>query len=205
MRTPRLLATAAFVAMMFAGQSAHAVELSHNLALNAGETKTWNGAPRGVGANANYNGLVSEGNERPCTVTSVGDFDYDPRTMCEYALVSVTNPVPQEDLDGKLKKNMIVTIDSFAIPSPFSDFALTLYDTNATGTLKGAELGTSDNTDVPDPDEQVVLSVETTRTEPTKYFLVEVAHFYAVTLDLCALPAEIRPSPCAPYKGTVQF
>ncbi|MGH2710960.1 MAG: hypothetical protein ACRDH9_07135 [Actinomycetota bacterium] len=198
----RVVAATALALMLFAGE-AQATEITHNLALNAGETKTWNGTSR-LGLNANYNGLVDD--NRHCNVTNPGDFDYDPRAMCEYALVSLTNPVPAGDADGKVKKNVGILLDSFSLQSPATDVDFSVYATNANGSVKGDELGASANLDVVDPDEFVQLSIETTLAEPTKYLLVEVAYFTTLhAVDLCALPAEVRPNPCAPYKGTITF
>ena len=135
----------------------------------------------------NYNGLHTALNDlvgpaRTCST--------DPRNLCEYALVTATNPVPDTDTDGKLRKQMTVTLDNFFPASPASDFALTVYATDATGSARGAELGTSDNTEVPDPDESITVTVATTREAPTQYFLVEVAYFIGVN---------------STYTGTVRF
>lgn len=178
--TPVLAAALLF--SMLPISSAQAVPVTHNLAVNNGETKTWNGTAA-VGANANYNGAVEPlGPGRECS--------NDIQTKCEYALVALTNPVPETDLDGKLNRSTTITIDTFSPESPASDFALTVYTTDKDGAVRGDELGTSDNTSVPDPDEVVSFSVQTTRTEPTKYFLVEVAYFTSLN---------------GSYKGTVRF
>ena len=176
-----VIAAALLLAMLPLG-NAQAVPVTHNLALNAGETKTWDGTAA-PGANANYNGAVPPlGPERTCSA--------DIQTKCEYALVALTNPVPEEDADGKLTKTATFTLDNYSLPSPASDFALTIYDTDKDGAVRGEELGTSDNSDVPDPDEQVTISVQTTRLVSTKYYLVEVAYFTSLN---------------ASYKGTVKF
>jgi hypothetical protein len=175
------VAVAALAAMIPLGH-AEAVPITHNLALNAGETKTWDGTAA-VGANVNYNGAVQQlGPARTCSA--------DIQTKCEYALLSLTNPVPDTDADGKLNKSLTVTIDNYSIESPASDFALTLYTTDKDGAVRGDELGTSDNSAVPDPDEQVSTTIQTTRTEPTKYILVEVAYFTSLN---------------ASYRGTAKF
>lgn len=177
----RVLPVAALVAVIpFSG--ANAVPVTHNVAVNSGETKTWQGTAA-PGVNPNYNGLhESLGPSRNCTA--------DVKDKCEYALVAVTNPVPADDADGKLRKAMTVTINNYTLPSPLTDFALTAYETDATGSVRGAEIATSDNTDVPDDDESVPVQVTTTVTEPTKYFLIEVAYF-----------ANVASS----YTGTVKF
>jgi hypothetical protein len=175
-----LLAAAVLFAMLPIGP-AQAVEVTHRLDLKAGETKTWDGTAA-VGANVNYNGIVDEPTARTCSA--------DIQTKCEYALVSLTNVVPDTDADGKVNKSVTFTLDSYSLESPLSDFALSVYTTDKDGSIRGDELGTSDNSDVPDPDEQVAFAVQTTRLEPTKYFLVEVAYFTSLN---------------ASYKGTVKF
>ena len=185
MRIARLLVAGSLLAILPL-TSAQAVPVTHNLAVAAGETKTWNGTAR-VGVNPNYNGIAEQldpvfGSARTCTT--------NPNNLCEYALVAATNPVPDTDADGKLRKAMTVTLDSFFPESPVSDFALTVYDTDSTGSVRGNELGTSDNTELPDPDESVSVQVNTTTTEPTKYFLVEVAYFIGANSS---------------YRGTIRF
>jgi hypothetical protein len=180
-RIPLVLAGSLLAVTVFAGQ-AQAVPVKHNLALKAGETKTWEGTP-GVGLNANYNGAVDPATARTCSD--------DIETKCEYALVALTNPVPDTDADGRLTKSVSITLDSFRpLDSPFTDFALAVHTTDETGSVRGDEVGFSDNSDVPDPDEQVVFSVTTTTSTPTVYFLVEVAYFYVFQCQ---------------YTGTVKF
>ena len=179
-RIPLVLAGSLLAVVMFAGQ-AQAVEVTHKLAVKAGETKTWEGTP-GVGLNVNYNGVIDPATARTCS----DDID----TKCEYALVSLTNPVPNTDPDGRLTKSATITLNNFRpLDSPFTDFAMTVYTSDANGT-RGDELGFSDNSDLPDPDEQVVISVQTTKTTPTVHVLVEVAYFYVFQCQ---------------YTGTVQF
>lgn len=181
----RLLVAATLVAVLPLS-AASAVPVTHEIAVAAGETQTWQGTAR-TGTNLNYNGLASQldpilGSARTCST--------DPRNMCEYALVAVTNPVPEDDADGKLRKTMTVTLNGYSPESPATDVALTVYETDETGSTRGSELATSDNTDVPDPDEQVSVSVTTTLDEPTQYYLVEVAYFIGVNSS---------------YTGTVRF
>lgn len=166
--------------------AAQAAPITHNVEIGAGETKIWAGTPR-TGVNPNYNGLHAALNDvfgpaRTCTT--------NPQNLCEYTLVKASNPVPADDADGKLRKPMSVTLNNFSPESPVSDFALTVYTTDSTGSTRGQELATSDNTDVPDPDETVTVTVQTTTAEPTQYFLVEVAYFIGANSG---------------YRGTVQF
>lgn len=171
----RLAVAGMFVAVL-PMTAASAVPVTHELAVSPGETVTWDGTAR-TGVNPNYNGLSAQlepvfGPARTCRET--------PEALCEYALVAATNPVPEDDADGRVSKSMTVTLDNFVAPSPASDFALTVYETDAAGETRGAEVSTSDNTEVPDPDEQVRVTVITTRDAPTRYFLIEVAYFSSV-------------------------
>ena len=81
-----------------------------------------------------------------------------------------------------------MTITDSTLPSPASDFALTLYASDADAN-RITELGRSDNADIPDDDESVTVQVTTTLEAPTQYILVEVAYFtsagagYGATLD----------------------
>ena len=179
-RFATVLTGAVLVGMLSIGP-AHAVPVKHKLEVAAGETKTWNGTAA-VGANVNYNGLVDE--------ATAGECSDDVDTKCEYALLTVSNPVPDSDADGKLKRNLTITLDSYSIPSPGSDFDFRVFTTDAEGTKKGDEVGFSANTDVVDPDEQSVVSIQTTKTTPTVYLLVEVAYFTSLN---------------ATYKATVKF
>jgi hypothetical protein len=180
-RVPLVLAASLLAVVILAGQ-AQAVPITHNVAVAANEVKTWEGTAA-VGLNANYNGAIEEDTARTCTD--------DIETKCEYALVALTNPVPEEDADGRLNKSVIITLNNFRpLDSPFTDFALAVYTTDETGSFRGDEVAFSDNSDLPDPDEQVGFSVTTTTTTPTVYYLVEVAYFYVLNSQ---------------YTGTVDF
>jgi hypothetical protein len=204
-RLTPLIAAAVLIAMLPIGP-AHAVTVSHTRALNAGETKTWSGTAK-LGANASYNANVSA-EEGYCTEAGPGSFYYDPRSVCDYVLISATNPVPDTDADGKLKKNLSITINEFLGGVQATDYDMRLYTTDATASFRGEEVGFSANSSPEDPDEQIVISVETTRTPlvSTKHYLLEIGYFlspYAV--DPCTLPEQVRPNPCHPYKGTIAF
>lgn len=206
-RSALVLATGLIVAILPVGPSAQAAP-DHSLVLNVGETKTWNGTPKlGLGA-----ALTTAVPSRRCEDTDPGDFYYDPRTQCDIIHISVTNPVPESDADGKLKKNLTITLNQFltGIQAP-TDVDFWVNESDATGAMGapvegGNGVGWSANDLPDDPDESVTFPVETTRTVPTKYYLVSVGYFISpYARDLCTLPEQIRPNPCAPYKGTVNF
>jgi hypothetical protein len=206
-RSALVLATGMLVAILPIGPSAQAA-IDHTVAVSNTQTKTWNGTPK-LGLNAN---LIDDVPDRNCEDWDPGSFYYDPRSVCDIIHISATNPVPDTDADGKLKRNMTITLNDFltGIQAPTDiDFWVSESDINGT---KGAPLANTNGAgwsanDLPnDPDESVTFSVETTRLIPTKYYLVEVGYFISpYATDLCALPEQVRPTPCAPYKGTVNF
>jgi hypothetical protein len=206
-RTTLTLVTGALAAILPLGASAQAAP-DHTVAAAAGETKTWRGTAK-LGLNSAF---LTDVPDRRCEDAPVGDFYYDPRTACDTILVSATNPVPDTDADGKLRRNITITLNEFlgGAQAP-TDVDFMVRHSDATG-AKGAPVeggngvGWSANGLPDDPDESVTFPVETTRTSPTQYYLVEVFYFISVyATDLCALPEQVRPTPCAPYKGTVQF
>ena len=206
-RTTLALATGVLAAILPLGPSAQAAT-DHNVTVANGETKTWSGTAK-LGLNAT---LVTAVPDRECSDAAPGDFYYDPRKVCDTVLISATNPVPETDLDGKLKRNITITVNDFITGAQApTDIDFTVFQSDASG-AKGEQVpgdngvGWSANDLPDDADESVTFSVETTRTIPTKYYLVHLFYFISpYATDLCALPEQVRPSPCAPYKGTVQF
>ena len=182
MRTLRLLPLVALTVVVLQAGAASAVPVVRTITSTAGAPDaTWTGTAA-VGLNANYNGLVDEGTSRTCGAT--------PDVYCEYTLLALSNAVPADDADGRLRRNATVTLDQYSLQSPLSDFDVTVYATDAAGSVRGTEVGTSANTDVVDPDEVVTWSVTTTTGAPTQYFLVEVAYFTSLN---------------ATYRGTLKF
>lgn len=206
------LVTGALAVVLPLGPSAQAAT-DHTVAVASGETKTWAGTPKlGTNLALDPGALIIDPPDRYCADTDPGSFYYDPRSVCDTVLVSATNPVPESDADGKLKRNLTITVNEFLTGAQApSDVDLAVYQSDATGAKGepvegGNGVGWSANGLPNDPDESVTFPVETTRTIPTKYYLVAVQYFimpYAT--DLCALPEQVRPTPCAPYKGTVTF
>lgn len=201
------LVTGTIAVVLPLGPSAQAAP-DHAIAVANGETKTWNGTPKlGIGA-----ALTTSVPERKCDDAAPGDFYYDPRKACDIIHISVTNPVPENDPDGKLKKNLTITLNNFLTGAQApTDVDFWVNQSDATGAMgepvEGANgVGWSANDLPDDPDESVTFSVETTTLIPTRYYLVSVGYFISpYATDLCALPEQVRPTPCAPYKGTVTF
>lgn len=127
--------------------------------LSPGDTFSWNGAPAGL------NPLYFEGNAG-CSSA--------PTNFCEYALLAYTNPVPEDDEDGRLRRNTTITVTPTL---PAADFDLQVYASDADGTM-GAPLGASTAFPVEnDGVETVSAAISTTTEQPTVYVLVEVIHF----------------------------
>jgi len=206
-RSALVLVTGMLGAILPLGPSAQAAT-DHSLAVANGETKNWSGTAK-LGLNA---ALTTNVPDRECSDAAPGDFYYDPRKVCDTVLISATNPVPETDLDGKLKKNITITVNEFITGAQApTDIDFTVFQSDATG-AKGEQVpgdngvGWSANDLPDDPDESVTFPVETTRTIPTKYYLVHLYYFISPwAVNPCSLPEQVRPDPCAPYKGTVQF
>lgn len=177
MRSLRVLSLGVLVALVLATGPASAVTPARTFEHTAGqEDTTWDGA-NAVGANVNYNGIANCPAAAPvCPIPPPRTCTATPEAYCDYTLLALTNPVPEGDTDGKLRRPATVTITDYTLPSPASDFALTLYSSDADAN-RIAELGTSDNSDIPDDDESVTVQVTTTLEAPTQYILVEVAYF----------------------------
>lgn len=154
-RTTRVLVITVLCVLVATGASADADFTGE---LNPGDTFTWEGAVAG------FNPLYFEG-DAGCSS--------DPTNYCEYALLSYTNPVPEDDADGRLTRSSTITIT----PTGVADFDLQMYASDADGTM-GAMIGSS--TDFPvgnDGVESVSAVMRTTTEQPTLYVLVEVIHF----------------------------
>ena len=171
---------------------------TRSFALAAGETATWEGV-QSPGINTNYHGNhdtdVPEIDNEVRKVQPTYTCTADPQTFCDVTLVSLSNPVPEDDPDGKLATNA-----TFKLTNALGDVDLRLYESDAEGT-KGEFIamsaGPNPLADHNDLDETVVHRVTTTRPTAanptqaevsTKWILVEVVYYTA-----------------AGYTGTVTF
>ena len=171
MRIARLLLVGAIVFAILPFGGASAADRQQDLL--AGETKSWSTAVS-TGVNTSHFGPQDDAvNPERCTK--------DPQNYCDYTLVSLTNPVPDTDADGKLKKTANMSLTEFGpLPGPISDFDLKIYESDANGT-KGPMVNTPWTTaQPPDYEEHYAVSVTTTTTQPTKYYLLEVIYFTTV-------------------------
>lgn len=186
-RATQLLVAGMLVAVLpFAAASA---EPARDFALVAGESQTWAG-PQTLGLNTNYHGNhdtpVGQVNDAVRQVQPVGTCTTDQTTYCDLTLVSLTNPVPETDPDGKLTRSA-----TFTVRDGLGDLDLRIYESNEAGE-RGAFIGQSagplDTLDHTDLDETYSVPVVTTRptlAKPTqaevstRYFLVEVVYYAA--------------------------
>lgn len=171
MRKPFLLAGAILALAPAAAQAAPA----RSITLAAGETKTYSGATA-TGLNANYFD-ITDGNGG--MYAAPGTCSTDTQSYCDTTLLSFSNPVPEDDADGKLTKKVTVTLGEYGpVPDPASDFDLLAFKSDATG-ARGAELGRDgDTTDT--AAETVSFTLTTTRAEPTAHVLLDVVYFAVV-------------------------
>lgn len=162
----RLIAAVAVALLMIPATAGAEPDFSADL--EPGDSYSWDGALAGF--NALYFSQQGVGGDEICTK--------DPDTYCEFALISFTNPVPEDDADGRLNRAATVLI---APEVPGTDFDLIVYSSDEDGT-EGDELGRSTSFYSPDNEgrEQVLTSIRTTWDEPTAYVLVKVIHFAQV-------------------------
>lgn len=186
-RSVVFLATAALVASAFAfapAVTSQQAETTHQVTFTEDGSETVVGGPPG---GINLTGLI-EGQVR-CSS--------DPDAYCETILVTVEQPVADEDPDAVEFGLGQVTIDvTSAVPG--GDFDLYVRESDADGS-RGTEMASSGNASacaqvcgsgVPDPiglwpnqcdgtDECVDVGVTTTDVVGTKYLLVEIVYFAA--------------------------
>jgi hypothetical protein len=182
-----LLAAALLVAMIPVGG---ATAKDRELAVAAGETKTWNGVTA-TGAYVNYHGMLDAAQAAVGPKNACGK---EVRNYCDVTLVALSNPVPEEATSNFRNKNVTFRIADYTTPG---DYDLQVYESDSKGT-KGTKMNPTGQGGCPCTsggnytglDELVEFSVRTSKTEPVKYYLVEVVYF-----------ANVQSS----YKGTVTF
>ena len=160
-----LIAITALVALVPASAASAAVDRTVEVA--AGKSETWAGTKM-PGTNLNYFNVTTTGD----TVLKTGTCTKDPQTYCDLTLVALSNPVPADDADGKLRRTATFTISDYA--GPAADVDMELYASDETG-ARGDSLGGS--TEFTTETEQASVAVTTTLEEPTKYVLVQVIYF----------------------------
>lgn len=169
-----------------------------SFALASGESATWEGV-QSLGVNTNYHGNhdtdVPEIDNEVRKVQPTYTCTSDMVTYCDTTLVSLSNPVPADDADGKLTRPA-----TFKVTNAKGDVDLRIYESDAEGTrgeFIAHSAGPLDTVDHTDLDETVELRVTTTRPTDdkptqadvsTRYFLVDVVYYTA-----------------AGYTGTITF
>lgn len=162
----RLLAAVAVAVLLIPGVAQ--AEADFTADLEPGDSFTWEGAPAGLNA-LYFNQGGGVGGDEIC--------NKDPNTYCEFALISFTNPVPEDDADGRLNRAASILVTPTL---PGVDFDLIVYASDEDGT-EGEQLGSSTQFSVDNEGkEQVHTSIRTTWEQPTSYILVKVIHFAQV-------------------------
>lgn len=127
----------------------------------------WQG-PAGVGANTS----PFVGDDIVCGDT--------PETLCDVSLVEFSYPMTEEEIAaGKTshtKQGTVSIMNGGPLPDPPADLDLQVLESDANGTA-GAEVGTSGAVDADWASESVPVTVRTTPTQPSKWFLVRVIYF----------------------------
>ena len=117
----------------------------------------------------------------PIVAPPEGTCTHDLTTYCETTLVKVTNPVeddgnPETDLTAK--RSLTVTLTP---AHPAADFDLVVYESDEDGT-QGENVGESGGAPVADHEESVeetFVSVTTSESTPSRYYLVHAVYFAA--------------------------
>ncbi|MGH2691543.1 MAG: hypothetical protein ACRDHM_03475, partial [Actinomycetota bacterium] len=167
-----LAATAALVLLPGSAQAAP----DRTLTVEATTSVTWNGAAQTA---ANLTHFTTDDDD--VLPEACGK---DAQNYCEYTLVAFDYPLTQAEIDaGKVKhsRNATFTLTEFSpIPGPVQDFDQKIYLSDVAGT-KGEMVNTPWTTATPPAsDESYTTKIETTITQPIKYYLVEVIYFTTV-------------------------
>lgn len=141
--------------------------VDHTASLTPGQSETFESFPVPGGANALYFDQGGVGGDEHCSKS--------PDTYCEHILVELTNPVPEDDEDGKL-----VASFSAELTTEAADYDVILYASDAEGTI-GDELGRSTQFPIGDTSESVFTLVTTTDEQPSTHVLLRVIFFAPVT------------------------
>lgn len=176
-RTPIVVVLACALALASAGGAQAAVDRS--IKLRPGQRADWNGASVQAVTNYYYWDPVGAGNVGPFTSHTCTK---ERTSYCEQILVEFVNPLTKEEIDGgKTAKLHPVTvwINGFSAPQgPVNDFDLLVYESDAAGT-RGTEIaydGNLQNT----TKELVTFDLETTVSEPSRFFLIDVVYYQVV-------------------------
>ena len=180
----RFIVAAAAVFVMLPSNAQAAPD--RTITVKPAETITWNGTTA-TGVNTSHFGAQDDAvNPEAC--------GKDAQNYCDYTLVAFENPLTQAEKDaGKTKKskNATFTLTEFGpVPGPIADFDQKIYLSDVNGT-KGEMVNTPWATaQPPDYEETYTTKIETTLTQPIKYYLIEVIYFTTVQ---------------GSYKGSVKF
>jgi hypothetical protein len=182
MRRPTLLITLVLSVLLLLPSGAGAAP---DETATVGPDETVSFTRDAAGVNFCYFGLPIVGTTT-CPGLNPGTCTKSPQQYCDAILVEFTNPVPDTDADGKLKRSASLALAT----GEYSDYDVIAYASTPDGT-KGAEVGRS--TASPPPlgstsDESISLSITTTTAAPSSFVLIEVIHWapvdaYTLTAD----------------------
>ena len=95
---------------------------------------------------------------------------------CDTTLLTLANPVPPDDSDGMLRRNVTIALTSTAPVPSAGDYDLKIYESDVDGG-RGPLAAEFSQAAPPNSLESYSLEVATSRGAPEKYYLVEVIYF----------------------------
>jgi hypothetical protein len=168
MRSARVVVAVALVMATFFLFAAPASAADRTRRVVAGGSESW-ATLAATGVNTSH--LADEDdqvNPQACgkTVTN----------YCDTTLVVLANPVPPDDVDGLLKRNVTVALTGTNPVPNGGDFDLKVYESDPSGN-RGALAADFAQAAPPESLESYSFEVATARTAPEKFYLVEVIYF----------------------------
>jgi hypothetical protein len=136
----------------------------------------WQGA---VGTGANVSPFVPSDPTDPIAGGTI-TCGTAPENLCDVSLVQFNYPLTDAEIAaGKTKHTKPATIriqNAGPVADPPTDFDLQVFDSDANAT-QGAEVDSSGDFDTTPGTEAVKVNVQTTLTDPSRYYLVRVVYF----------------------------
>lgn len=158
--------TAALLLVLVASSASAAPD--RTALVQAGESFIWDGVDT-PGTNLRYGTLVSQ-------LPGEGRCSKDVASYCEATHVTLSNPVPETDADGVLRRRVSVTITA---KNAVSDYDLFVFASDAQGS-RGVEIARSGRLVSESIAETVQIDIRTTRANPLAYLYIESVYWAAV-------------------------
>ena len=98
---------------------------------------------------------------------------------CDTTLLTLANPVPPDDSDGMLRRNVTIALASANPLASAGDYDLKIYESDSNG-AKGPLAADFAQAAPPNSLESYSFEVPTSRSGPEKFYLVEVIYFASV-------------------------